>query len=127
MILKLIRRNFSSASSAFPQLPAGQKLQRFYHKVDVIRHSDQSIAKLPENEIMSLNNLSQVRENEDYWAVTLDDQIINTMFKDALFLPSRALALALAEEWEAQPEFLDVKKLNLNSMVSKGIRSMHDL
>jgi chaperone required for assembly of F1-ATPase len=49
------------------------------------------------------------------------------MFKDALLLPSRALAVALAEEWEAQQDVLDVKKLHLNSMVSKGVRSMHDL
>ena len=33
--------------------------------------------------------------------LTLDDKIINTMFKDAQLLPSRALALAMAEEWEA--------------------------
>ena len=83
--------------------------------------------KLPASEALSLNNLSQVRQNEDYWAVTLDDKIINTMFKDAQLLPSRALALAMAEEWEAQQDILDIKALHLNSMVAKGIRSMHDL
>ena len=71
--------------------------------------------------------MSLVRENEDYWAVTLDDKVTNTMFKDAQLLPSRALALAMAQEWEAQMDILDLKSLHLNSMVAKGIRAMHDL
>ena len=57
--------------------------------------------KLNQNEEITLNNLSQVHENDQYWAIRLDGQIINTMFKDALYIPSRALAVAMAEEWEA--------------------------
>ena len=48
------------------------------------------------------------------------------MYKDDLFIPSRALAVALAEEWESQGEFLDIRQLHINNMMAKGVRSMHD-
>ena len=36
----------------------------------------------------------------NYWAVTLDEKPVKTMYKDDMFLPTKALAVALAEEWE---------------------------
>jgi len=39
--------------------------------------------------------------SDKYWAVTLDGKATKTMFKDNLFIPTKALAVALAEEWES--------------------------
>jgi chaperone required for assembly of F1-ATPase len=33
--------------------------------------------------------------------VTLDGKVTKTMYKDNLFIPSKALAVAIAEEWES--------------------------
>ena len=49
-----------------------------------------------------------------YWGVALDGRVIKTIYKDRLALPSRALAVGLAEEWEAQEERFDIKNLHLN-------------
>ena len=50
---------------------------------------------------IDLTNLSKIREGKDvFYAVTLDGKPIKTMYKDALYIPSRALAVAIAEEWE---------------------------
>lgn len=54
--------------------------------------------KLSPNEELTFNNLSL---SDKYWSVTLDGRPTKTMYKDSLFIPSYALAVALAEEWEA--------------------------
>ena len=88
---------------------------------------------LPAGTEPSLNNLSQVALKSDsgergtYWAVSLDERVIKTMYKDDLFIPSRALAVALAEEWESQGDTIDLREFHLNNMVAKGIRASHDL
>lgn len=35
------------------------------------------------------------------------------MYKDNLFIPSKALAVAIAEEWESQHENINLKSLHL--------------
>merc|ERR1711907_700692 len=89
-----------------------QRIKGFYKKVDVVEHpvmkmlqpSDLKNANFmteSDSEI-DLTNLSQIREGKDvFFAVTLDEKPIKTMYKDALYIPSRALAVALAEEWES--------------------------
>jgi chaperone required for assembly of F1-ATPase len=52
--------------------------------------------------------------HDTYWAVTLDGRVTKTFFKDDLLIPSRSLAVALAEEWETQGETIDIKSLHLN-------------
>lgn len=49
------------------------------------------------------------------------------MYKDDLFIPSRALAVALAEEWESQTDVIDLRDFHMNNMLAKGIRAAHDL
>lgn len=49
------------------------------------------------------------------------------MYKDDLLIPSKPLAVALAEEWEAQGQIMDIRKLHINNMIAKGIRAMHDI
>jgi len=61
-----------------------------------------------------------------YWAVALDNRIIKTMYKDPMPIPSRALAVALAEEWDSQHEKIDLKTLHLNQMLARAIRASHD-
>jgi len=38
---------------------------------------------------------------DKYYAVTLDGKVTKTLYKDDLCLPNRALAVALAEEWDS--------------------------
>ena len=49
------------------------------------------------------------------------------MYKDDLFIPSRALAVALAEEWESQTDVIDLRDFHMNNMLAKGVRAAHDL
>jgi chaperone required for assembly of F1-ATPase len=46
-----------------------------------------------------LNNLSL--SHDKYYGVTLDGKVTKTLYKDDLLLPTKALAIALAEEWES--------------------------
>ena len=71
-----------------------------------------------------MENLSM--SHGPYWAVALDGRVIKTMYKDPLPIPSRALAVALAEEWESQQEKIDLKSLTLNHVMARSIRATHD-
>lgn len=73
------------------------------------------------NEKVTLNNLSM--SHDIYWAVTLDGRVTKTFYKDDLLIPSRSLAVALASEWEAQGDTIDIKSLHLNQMVAKAWRA----
>ncbi len=57
------------------------------------------VEKLQATEKITLNNLSM--SHDTYWAVTLDGRVTKTLFKDDLLIPSKSLAIALAEEWES--------------------------
>jgi chaperone required for assembly of F1-ATPase len=52
----------------------------------------------PKDEVASLENCSL--NHSKYWAVKLDGRVLKTLYKDPMVLPSRALAVAVAEEWE---------------------------
>ena len=67
------------------------------------------------------------KERGTYYSVSLDERTIKTMYKDDLFVPSRALAVALAEEWASQGDTIDLRDFHLNNMLAKGIRAAHDL
>lgn len=89
------------------------KLKKFYKRAEVIEHpeSDQ-LQKLKESEEVTYNNLSLSKG--PYWGIALDGRTIKTIYKDKLLIPSRALAVALCEEWEAQEDRFDLKSLHLN-------------
>ena len=80
--------------------------------------------KLKPSEEVSFDNLSLT--HGPYWAVALDGRVIKTMYKDPMPIPSRALAVAIAEEWESQKDKIDLKTLTLNQMLARSIRSTHD-
>ena len=108
-----------------PSIPTVSHLKRFYKKATVIPHPDSDkLAKLKPNEEVTFENLSM--SHGPYWAVALDKRVIKTMYKDPLPIPSRALAVALAEEWESQEEKIDLKTLHLNQMYARAIRASHD-
>lgn len=97
-------------------MPQGYKIKRFYKKVDIVEHPLQREApKLKQGDAVNVNNLSL---SDKYWAVTLDGKVTKTMYKDNLLIPSKALAVALAEEWEAQHENINLKSLHLVRVVS---------
>ena len=73
---------------------------------------------------VSYNNLS--KSHGPYYGIALDGRPIKTIYKDKLIIPSRALAVALCEEWEAQEERFDIKSLYMNQMIAKGIRAEND-
>ena len=96
-------RHFSQQSTGgggLPNLPSLPHLKRFYKNVDIIEHPlSADLPKLPKDEEVSLNNLSL--SHDKYYALTLDGRVVKTLFKDTLAIPSKSLAIALAEEWEA--------------------------
>lgn len=96
-----------------PTIPNMNKIKRFYKKANVIEHPlSDKVERLQASEQVTLNNLSM--SHDTYWAVTLDGRVTKTFFKDDLLIPSRSLAVALAEEWETQGETIDIKSLHLN-------------
>jgi chaperone required for assembly of F1-ATPase len=56
---------------------------------------------LEQNEKVGLTNLSKRNYDGKFWAVTLDERVIKTLYKDDMVIPTYALALAVADEWEA--------------------------
>ena len=58
---------------------------------------------------IGLNNLSSASNDDQYWAVALDGRIIKSMYKDELLIPSRALAVVVAAEWERQHDVVDMR------------------
>lgn len=73
---------------------------------------------------MSLSNISQ--SHDKYYAVTLDNRVTKTLYQDTLALPSRALAVAIAEEWASQAEMIDTKTLKLSQIIAKACRTAKD-
>ena len=83
-----------------PSIPNVQHLKRFYRHASVVPHPDSdSLGKIDLNDDVTMQNLS--KSHDTYWAVALDDRVIKTIYKDAMPIPSRALAVAMAEEWES--------------------------
>ena len=83
-----------------PSIPNVQHLKRFYRHASVVPHPDSdSLSKIDLNDDVTMENLS--KSHDTYWAVALDGRVIKTIYKDAMPIPSRALAVAMAEEWES--------------------------
>lgn len=58
--------------------------------------------------------------------MALDGRVTKTLYKDDFLIPSRALAVSIAEEWDMQEERVDLKTLKLNQMLAKAVRTIHD-
>jgi len=119
----------SDQTEASDPMPATQRIRRFYKKVDVIEHPDQPDEGLVigSDVPIDMTNLGKVREGKDkIYGITLDGRLLKTTFKDPLMIPSRPLAIALAEEWDRQLATIDMRTMHLNTMVAKAIRSRFD-
>ena len=96
-ISQQFRRHSTTAQGALPQMPNLTHVKRFYKKVDVIEHPLSAEA----TQHTGLVDLSNLSKSDKYYAVTLDGRVTKTLYKDNLLLPSRALAVAVAEEWDS--------------------------
>ena len=127
-VLQFCFRSMSSQGSTpggLPAMPAMQHLKRFYKHASVIPHPDSdSFPKLKASDEVTYDNLS--KSHGPYWAVALDGRPIKTIYKDPMPIPSRALAVAIAEEWDSQKEKIDLKTLHLNQMFARAVRASHD-
>lgn len=56
-----------------------------------------------------------------FFQILLDGRVIKTPGKKALFLPSRALADAVAAEWDAQSELIDPSTMPLTRLANTAI------
>lgn len=74
----------------------GTAAKRFYKKVDV-------------------------QESADGFAIMLDDRPVRTPMKSKLQLPSRWLANAVAEEWDAQVEKIDLGSMTLTGLANTAL------
>ncbi|MEM1035976.1 MAG: ATP12 family protein [Pseudomonadota bacterium] len=55
------------------------------------------------------------------WTVVLDGRVVKTPAKAALALPTRSLAAAVAEEWDAQGETLDLQAMTLTRLANVAL------
>jgi ATP12 chaperone protein len=118
----LLRRFHAAAKPGqfFPSVPGGYRIKRFYKRVDVVEHPLSAEApKLAAGEKIDFKNLS--KSHGSYWAVTLDGKVTKTMYKDNLLIPCKAMAVALAEEWDSQHESINLKSLHLVSQANEVI------
>ena len=60
----------------------------------------------------------ETSENVDRWLVCLDGRAISTPLKHRLELPTRALAQAIAEEWQSQTDVIDLPALTLTRLAN---------
>ena len=130
MLKKIIsKRCFSIGVSAIPGATSN-KVRRFYDEVTVVPHPMQDklgeVHFLGQNEQASFKNMSRVSKDTQYWAIKLDKRVIKTMYKEELYIPSRALAVALAQEWDSQNEVIDLRQFHLNYVVAKAVHLTQD-
>lgn len=60
-------------------------------------------------------------ERRDGFGVLLDDRVVRTPGKRELLLPTRNLASALAEEWQAQTRFVDPATMPLTRLANTAL------
>ncbi|PDT18095.1 ATPase [Rhizobium sp. J15] len=62
-----------------------------------------------------------VAEHEDGFAITLDGKLVRTPARQALAVPTEALARLVAAEWEAQSEVIDPVTMPVTRLVNTAI------
>ncbi|UFM65295.1 ATPase [Paracoccus sp. MA] len=72
-----------------------------------------------------------IHKEEGAWAVLLDERPLRTPGKQPLRLPTEALALAVAGEWQAVHEVIDPNRMPLtraaNSAIEKVVPQFHEV
>ena len=120
------KESFSSTNKHMPEFPApSTKFKRFYKEATVTEHPmSSSVKKLQWEDPITTENLSQ--SHDTYWAVKIDNHILKTSLKEDLLIPSRALAVAIAEEWDSQGETMDITTLHLYNMMTKAVAAQNN-
>lgn len=67
---------------------------------------------------------ADVRKADGGWEVVLDERPIRTPGKHPLILPTRALALAIAQEWDAQVEVIDPGSMPMTRAANSAIEKV---
>lgn len=67
---------------------------------------------------------ADVRPQGDGWEVLLDDQPLRTPGKLPLILPTRGLARAIADEWDAQSDVIDPNSMPLTRAANSAIEKV---
>lgn len=68
----------------------------------------------------------QTLPGDDGYALTLNDRLVATPLKHAVVVPTEALALALALEWDAQGKFIQPANMPLMTLVTTAIDQSTD-
>ena len=128
--IKIARRSFAGSIDPHPKnLGAQNRIKRFYKKVEVIEHPRSSHFTdlvLAEGESVGLENLSKRNFDKTFFGITLDGRPIKSLYKDDMVIPSYPLAIAVAEEWDANLHTIDLRIMHTNTMLSKGFRVFKD-
>ncbi|RJE84874.1 ATP12 family chaperone protein [Paracoccus onubensis] len=67
---------------------------------------------------------AEARDADGGWEVALDGRPVRTPGKHALILPTRALAAAIADEWDAQSEVIDPNSMPLTRAANSAIEKV---
>ncbi len=67
---------------------------------------------------------ADVRKADGGWEVVLDDRPIRTPGKHPLILPTRALAEAIAQEWDAQTDVIDPGSMPMTRAANSAIEKV---
>lgn len=67
-----------------------------------------------------------VAEEGGVYSILLDGKLVKTPVKNALAVPTHALADAIAEEWRAQNEIIDTQSMPLSALAMGAIDSAAD-
>ena len=128
--MSTIFKSFSTAPG-IPNIPGGFKLKRFYKEVTVMPHpysnSGPDSQPIGKSQLKDCSiRLQSLSKSPAYWGVSLDDRVIKTLYKDDMFLPTKKLALGVAEEWTQQGESIILRSLKMTTLVTKAVRASVD-
>lgn len=61
-----------------------------------------------------------------YYQILLDNKKCKSMYLDEFIIPNKIMAIALAQEWAKQKEYVNLYSMHLNFFASSGIRIAND-
>lgn len=112
---------YNSFKSFSKQIMPTKLKRKFYKTIDIIEvendnyNKEDNITNYRNNpDISHIKNfigLSNIRDK--YYHILLDGKKLKTVHLDELKIPNKLLAVAMAEEWEKQTEFINMHSMHL--------------
>ncbi|WP_312527352.1 ATP12 family chaperone protein [Paracoccus sp. (in: a-proteobacteria)] len=68
---------------------------------------------------------AHIRPEGEGWAIDLDERPLRTPGKQALIVPTEALARAIAAEWDAQVDVIDPESMPLTRAANSALEKVH--